>query len=146
MMSSTLQRQLTRLVALLVLGASSTTGYAQGKEGGDWGAFYASLRVVTIQTNAQVTLNEGQAIRFKGALNAWCGEKNTGIQIISGNGNLLDKSPMATARGMNRSGNYGSVNIAPVKSTSFFVASYTPTVIKLLVTDWKTLGQDCGGM
>lgn len=131
--------------SLIIAAAFGAT--AHGKDAaaaGDWGKFYNSLRAVPVKDGSVVELKAGDAIRFQGVTKEWCGEKNSGLEVMAGNGAIHDADPMSEARRMNSTGDYGMVRIAAVEKTSFFVASFTPTKIKLVVADWKKLGQECG--
>lgn len=113
------------------------------KTTGDWEKFYRSLKIEKISKGKKINLQRGEAVRFSGTTDKWCGNTNSGVKVVNGSGYVFDLDPLLVV-GMNKDGTYGNVNKQPVRDTSFFVAGYSPTTIEILVTDWKVLGQGCG--
>lgn len=117
--------------------------------GGDWGRFVAGIRVEPHSAGKKITLGEGDALRFQGTTDEWCGEKNSGLQVISGFGMLLDTDLGAVrtyglkVMAAKADPSMSVVSLSGITDTTLFVAS-GPTVIELVSTSSDALGQDCG--
>lgn len=117
--------------------------------GGDWGRFVAGVRVEPHGAGKKVTLGEGDALRFRGTTEEWCGEANSGLRVISGFGMLLDTDLGAvrtyglTFMAAKADPNMSVVNLSGITDTTLFVAT-APTVIELVSASSDALGQNCG--
>lgn len=141
MIPRTLTAALTSALLALTIGVARGEGAPASTA---WGAFFTSLRPVPIKAGSTLELKAGDAVRFQGVTNTWCGDKNSGLEVLEGGGTILDADPMREGKKMNKSGQYGMVRITGLDASSFFVASNTPTKVRLLVTSFSKLGQECG--